>query len=163
MSDWLNWAVQNVTPERLQSYMGYVKEHPEQLQALKEKVGGEIRAAVAPEKLSDLKQTVGGEIRDAIAEEQGAEKAQTWSSWLGLKSGAAAPAPTTPPTAIQSTRQKYIRLAVRNWKYTIPAASKFVVRPLHYISILWSLFLATLSARVLYYKSFNMLVSCTLT
>ena len=109
MSDWINWAVQNVTPERVQSAMGYVKQHPEQLQALKEQVGGEIR--------------------DAIAEEQGPEKAQTWSSWLGLKSGAAAPttAPTTPPTAIQSTRQKYIRMAVRNWKYSIPAASKLLL------------------------------------
>jgi hypothetical protein len=115
MSDWVNWAVQNVTPERLQQAMGYVKEHPEQLEALKTQAKQQAEA---------LKEQVGGEIRDAIKEEQGPERAQSWSEKLGLKSSAPAAPPTT---ALQSKRQKYIRLAVRNWKYTIPAFSKLTL------------------------------------
>jgi hypothetical protein len=112
MSDWFNWAVQNATPERLQQAMGYVKEHPEQIAALKNQ---------AKQQADALKETVGGEIRDAIAEEQGPEQAQTWSQKLGLTSSA----PVAATTEIQSKRQKYIRFAIRNWKYSVPAASKF--------------------------------------
>ncbi|KAL4538437.1 hypothetical protein Ndes2526B_g03260 [Nannochloris sp. 'desiccata'] len=115
MSDWVNWAVQNVTPERLQQAMGYVKENPQQLEAIK---------AQAKLQADALKEKFGGEVRDAIAEEKGPEQAQTWASRLGLKSSPA-PAASSSKTAVQSTRQKYIRFAVRNWKYSIPAAMWF--------------------------------------
>jgi hypothetical protein len=114
MSDWINWAVQNVTPERLQQAMGYVKDNPEQLEAIKTQAKLQADA---------LKEKLGGEVRDAIAEEKGPAEAQTWASRLGLKSSSA-PAASGSQTAVQSTRQKCIRFAVRNWKYSIPAASK---------------------------------------
>jgi hypothetical protein len=134
MSEWLNWAVQNVTPERLQQAMGYVKDHPEELQALKKH---------ATEQADALKEKVGGEIRDAIAEEKGPAEAQTWSQKLGL-SGTASGS----QTVVQSTRQKYIRFAIKHWKYSIPAGLWFFS---FVMSWLWWAFLA--AGLVMFLKS----------
>jgi len=114
MSDWINWAVQNVTPERLQQALGYVNENPEHLEALKTQ---------AKLQADNFKEKIGGEVRDAIAEEKGPEQAQTWASRLGLKSSSV-PAASGSQTAVETTRQKCIRLAVRHWKFSIPATSK---------------------------------------
>lgn len=51
---------------------------------------------------------VGKEIKAAVAEEQ-----QTTATT------------TTTTTGPQTTRQKYIRMAVKNWKFTLPVASTF--------------------------------------
>ena len=114
-SGWMSWAMKNVTPERLQSAMGFVKENVDEDDLKK-------LAEVANEGLvKDVKDAIDAEIKEEIpagTAETGTLKSK-WTSWMRSKADAAPPA--APPT---SARQKYLRLAVKNWRYTAPVASK---------------------------------------
>lgn len=112
---WLSWAMKNATPERVTSAMGYMKENvpEEDLQKL-------ANSAV----VKDIKDAITDEIKTEIPAGTAPSGSLTskWTSWMRSKADAAPPAP--PPT---TSRQKYLRLAVKNWKYTMPVASEFRV------------------------------------